>query len=110
MPRKFVRTRRIFQDVLNLQVLKVNLIKICQNMTTSAIRKRLMTFIADADDKKIKGMYMIFEEEIEREQDFRLTDEHIKILDDEKEKHVAGKTKSYNWSEAKQIIRGKTKL
>jgi len=79
-------------------------------MTTSAIRKRLMTFIADADDKKVKGMYMLFEEEIEREREFKLSDEHIRILDAEREKHLSGKSKSYSWSEAKQIIRGKRKL
>ena len=49
-----------------------------------------MTFIADADDKKVKGMYMLFEEEIERGTEFKLTDEHIKILDEEREKHVSG--------------------
>ena len=36
-------------------------------MTTTAIRKKLMNFIAEADDKKVKGMYMLFEEEIEKE-------------------------------------------
>ncbi len=79
-------------------------------MTTSAIRKRLMTFIADADDKKVKGMYMLFEEEIERKSEFNLTDEHIKILDEEREKHISGRTKSYSWRDAKQIIRGKRKF
>jgi hypothetical protein len=79
-------------------------------MTTSAIRKKLMSYIADADDKKIKGMYMLFEEDIERETEFKLTDKHIKILNDEREKHIDGKSKSYSWREAKQIIRGKGKL
>ena len=79
-------------------------------MTTSAIRKKLINFIADADDKKIKGMYMLFEEEIEKEEAFKLTDEHLAILDAEREKHVSGKSKSYSWSQAKQIIRGKKSL
>ena len=79
-------------------------------MTTSAIRKKLINFIADADDKKIKGMYMLFEEEIEKEEVFTLTDEHMAILDAEREKHVSGKSKSYSWSQAKQIIRGKKSL
>jgi len=79
-------------------------------MTTSAIRKKLMTYIADADEKKVKGMYMIFEEDIERKEEFKLTDEHIKILDDERERHLSGKSKSYSWNESKQIIRGKGKL
>jgi hypothetical protein len=79
-------------------------------MTTTAIRKKLMNFIADADDKKVKGMYMLFEEEIEKEDAFKLTDEHIKILDAERDKHISGKSKSYDWEAAKQIIRGKKKL
>ena len=79
-------------------------------MTTSAIRKKLMTYIAEADEKKVKGMYMLFEDEIERVKEFKLTGEHIKILDSEREKHVNGKTKSYRWSQAKRIIRGKGKM
>ena len=79
-------------------------------MTTSAIRKKLINFIADADDKKIKGMYMLFEEEIEKEEAFSLTEEHITILDEERGKHINGKSKSYEWQHAKQIIRGKKKL
>lgn len=79
-------------------------------MTTSAIRKKLINFIADADDKKIKGMYMLFEEEIEKGESFALANEHIIILDEEREKHMNGKSKSYDWQQAKQIIRGKKKL
>jgi hypothetical protein len=79
-------------------------------MTTSAIRKKLMTYIAEADEKKVKGMYMLFEDEIEGAKEFKLTDEDIRILDDEREKHVNGKTKSYQWIQAKRIIRGKGKL
>jgi hypothetical protein len=36
-------------------------------MTTTTIRKKLMTYIAEADDKKIKGMYLLLEDEIEQE-------------------------------------------
>jgi ATP-dependent exoDNAse (exonuclease V) alpha subunit len=79
-------------------------------MTTSAIRKKLISFIADADDKKIKGMYMLLAEEIEKEEPFTLSGEHMAILDAEREKHVSGKSKSYSWSQAKQIIRGKKSL
>ncbi len=78
-------------------------------MTTTTIRKKLMTYIADADDKKVKGLYMLVEDEIARRKEFGLTDEHIGILEEEKEKHINGKTKSYNWGEAKKIIRGKRK-
>jgi hypothetical protein len=92
------------------EVLKVNLLETNTAMTTTSIRKKLMNFIADADDKKVKGMYMLFEEEIEKDDVFKLTEEHIKILDEERSRHLTGKSKSYNWGQAKQIIRGKRKL
>ncbi len=79
-------------------------------MTTAAIRKKLITYIADADERKVKGMYLLFEEEIEKEKEFVLTEEHMKILEEEKEKHLSGKSKSYTVQEATEIVRGKRKL
>jgi hypothetical protein len=79
-------------------------------MTTAAIRKKLITYIAEADDKKVKGMYLLFEEEIEKEKEFVLTDEQMKILEEEREKHLNGKSKSYTAQEAHDVIRGKRKL
>jgi hypothetical protein len=79
-------------------------------MTTTAIRKKLITYIADADDKKVKGLYMLVEDEISKKTKFSLSSAQIKILDAEKEKHINGKSKSYSWPEAKDIIRGKRKL
>lgn len=78
-------------------------------MTTAAIRKKLINYIADADEKKVKGMYLLFEEEIEKEKEFVLTEEHMKILEEEREKHFSGKSKSYTVQEAHDIIRGKRK-
>ncbi len=79
-------------------------------MTTTAIRKKLMTYIADADDKKVKGLYMLVEDDISKKTKFSLSAAQLKILDAEKEKHIKGKSKSYSWPEAKDIIRGKRKL
>ncbi len=79
-------------------------------MTTTAIRKKLITYIADADDKKVKGLYMLVEDEIAKKSKFSLSASQIKMLDAEKEKHITGKSKSYGWPEAKDIIRGKRKL
>ena len=78
-------------------------------MTTSAIRKMLMSYIAEAEDKKVKGLYMLIEDDIAVNKKFKLSAEQIKILDLEKQKHLAGKSKSYNWEEAKEIIRNKRK-
>jgi hypothetical protein len=41
---------------------------------------------------------------------FKLSVNQLKIVEQEKEKHIKGKSKSYNWPEAKDIIRGKRKL
>lgn len=79
-------------------------------MTTTAIRRKLMTYIADADDKKVKGLYMLVEEDISKKQKFSLSAAHHEIVEKEKELHVKGKSKSYGWPEAKEIIRGRRKL
>ena len=69
-----------------------------------------MTYIADADDKKVKGLYMLVEDEISMLETFKLSNDHIRILEEERSKHVKGKSKSYSREEAKSIIRGKRKL
>ncbi len=79
-------------------------------MTTAAIRKKLMTYIADADDKKVKGLYMLVEDEISNKETFQLSAKDLKILEQDRVKHLKGKSKSYNWEEAKQIIRGQKKF
>ena len=84
--------------------------KTLNTMTTTAIRKKLITYIADADDKKVKGLYMLVEDEISKKTKFSLSATDLKMLDAEKEKHINGKSKSYSWAEAKNIIRGKRKL
>ena len=75
-------------------------------MTTVTIRKKLHEYIADADDKKIKGMFLLLEDEIDKKEAFKISDSHIKILEEEKKNHSDGSSSSYNWIEAKEIIRG----
>ena len=76
-------------------------------MTVAAIRKKLKMYVDDIDDKKVKALYTLLEEDIEDSTSFVLTDEHLRILNREHELHMSGKTKSYSWEEAKEIIRGK---
>ena len=93
-------------------------------MTTAAIRTKLMDIIANADDKKVKALYTLLVHEEkgqgsytlpndemsfvnDNHSSFILTASHIEILDAEREKHLAGKCKSYTWEEAKKIIRKK---
>jgi hypothetical protein len=74
--------------------------------TTLSIRQKLMTYLADADDSKVKAIYTLLEKEIKEEGDFKLTDEQLGILDKERAMHLSGQTKSYTRQEATQIIKG----
>lgn len=49
-------------------------------MTTVAIRKKLANFMQVADDKKVKAIYALFEDEIEQEE-MEYTDEFKEELD-----------------------------
>ena len=79
-------------------------------MTTTAIRKKLHDYIADATNNKVKGMYLLLEDEISKITDFKLTPEQRIFLETEKEKHITAQSKSYNWEDAKEIIVGNKKL
>lgn len=63
--------------------------------------------MADIDDKKLKAIYTVLENDINQQQSFALTDSHIKILDKERLMHKKATTKSYSWAEAKELIRKK---
>lgn len=76
-------------------------------MTIAAIRKKLKMYVDDVDDKKVKALYTLLEGDINESSSFVLTKDHLEILDKEHAQHLSGKTKSYNWKEAKEIIRGK---
>jgi len=65
-----------------------------------------MTYLADADDSKVKALYTLLEKELQEEDTFVLTDEQLQILDKEREMHINGQTKSYSREEANQIIKG----
>ncbi len=78
-------------------------------MTATAIRKKLINYFENADDKKIKAVYTIFEDQINEPSDFSLTSEQLDILNKERKNHLKGNTKSYSWKQAKEIIRSNTK-
>jgi hypothetical protein len=75
-------------------------------MTAATIRKKLITYLADADDSKVKAIYTLLEKEIEEEAPVSLTDEQLSILEKEQELHLNGQSKSYTREEARQIIKG----
>ena len=70
------------------------------------IRKKIKNYVAEVDDKKIKALYTLLENDIEENASMSFTNEELEILNEEHELHISGKTKSYTWDEAKDIIRG----
>ena len=76
-------------------------------MTTVKKRQKLITYLADADDSKVKAIYTLLEKEIEEEEDtFVLSDEQMEILEREHDMYMRGEGKSYTREEARQIIKG----
>jgi hypothetical protein len=74
-------------------------------MTTATIRKKLITYLADADDSKVKAIYTLLEDDMSQDR-FSFTDEQLQILERDRELHLSGQTKSYSRHEAIEIIKG----
>ncbi len=74
-------------------------------MTTLTMRQKLMSYLADAEDSKVKAIYTLLERDIYEGDTFKLSDEQLSILEKEREMHISGETKSYSREEANQIIR-----
>ncbi|HZX58968.1 MAG TPA: hypothetical protein VFE54_09585, partial [Mucilaginibacter sp.] len=67
---------------------------------------RLISYLAEADDNKVKAIYTLLENDIDQKERFVLSDEQLEILNREHELHISGKSRSYSWAEAEQIIKG----
>lgn len=72
-------------------------------MTTGSIRKKLSDYMQVADDKKVKAIYALFEDEIEQEE-IEYTDEFKKELDSRYD-HYKNGGKMINVTEAEKQIR-----
>ncbi len=78
-------------------------------MTINNIREKLHNYIDAADAKKIKGLYMLIEEDVIISRSLEISEPQKKILDERMKQHLAGKDKSYSWKEVHENIRGKRK-
>lgn len=66
-------------------------------MTTSSVRQRLHEYIRFADDKKVKAIYTIIEEEMEGKRDI-WTKKLLKEMNHRAKELKAGKAKGREWS------------
>ena len=69
-------------------------------MTTKAIRQKLVNYLQVADDKKIKAIYTMVEDEIESSAS-DWDENFIKDLEDRRESFANGNDKTFSWEETK---------
>jgi putative addiction module component (TIGR02574 family) len=75
-------------------------------MTNVQMRNKLHRFIDSAEEKKLKAIYVMVEDDIEAPS--LLTDDQKAELDKRLKEYHQGKGKNYTWSEAvKKIRKGK---
>lgn len=72
-------------------------------------RKKLHTYIADLDDKKILAMLTLLEDEVTYQTRPALTEKDKKEILRREENRVTGKSKTYTISQSKKLIRRKPK-
>lgn len=73
-------------------------------MTTSAIREQLYDYIRVADEKKIKAIYMMLEDEIKSETEWYKDTAFVQELDAQYKSWKAGKAKGYSVSDVDDAI------
>jgi hypothetical protein len=80
-------------------------------MQTTVIREKLHQYIDSSDEKLLKLMLALAKEYNDDDNfDYEFTSDEIKILDQRREDRLSGKSKTYSWEEAKDIIIGKNKI
>jgi hypothetical protein len=70
-------------------------------MTTAAIRKKLTDYLQTADDKKVKAIYTMVEDEINTIEN-EIDDEFFAELERRSRAFEDGTAKTYTWEETKQ--------
>ena len=73
-------------------------------MTTSAIREKLYDFIRVADDKKVKAIYMMLEDEIVEEAEWWKDKQFVKEIDQRYQDLESGKDKGFTIAEMETTI------
>jgi len=74
-------------------------------MTIAHMREHLIAYLLNADGKKIKGLYSLLEDNIQKDALIDLSKDELDFVNRERNKHLNGESKSYNWEEVKDLIR-----
>jgi len=67
-------------------------------MTAAMKRDRLISYLSDADNKKVNALYMLLEEDInDNVTEPAFTEDQLKILDERRTSFFSGKEKGITW-------------
>lgn len=77
-------------------------------MTTAAIRKKLHHYIETAQDKKVKAIFAMVEDEI-KEDNVNWTDDFLEQLNKRTNDYESGKINGRSWEDVKKSSRRITK-
>jgi hypothetical protein len=75
-----------------------------ENMTAIAIREKLQDYIKTADDRKIRAIYLMLENDIEQAADWWKTPAFVKTLDKEYKNWQQGRIKGYTIDETATAV------
>ncbi|MGY3215334.1 hypothetical protein [Mucilaginibacter sp. HD30] len=73
-------------------------------MTVAAIKEKLYHYISEADDKKIKALYTLLEEQMNPVTDWSEDVEFVAELDERYRRWEAGIDRGYNLEEVKEYL------
>ena len=73
-------------------------------MTVAAIREKLFDYIKVADDKKIKAIYTLLEDQMVKEYDWSQDEDFVAELDERVRRYEAGIDRGYTWDEVEASI------
>ena len=76
-------------------------------MAVSNNRKKLHQYVADMDEKKVKAMLTLLEDEVVYQTQGMLTEKEKKEVLQREQNRVTGKSKTYTLNQAKKLIRRK---
>jgi len=73
-------------------------------MTTAAIRERLYDYIRVADDKKVKAIYALLEDQVIPAVDWSEDKDFVAELDERVRRYEQGIDRGYTWTEVEASI------
>ena len=77
-------------------------------MTTTSIREKLVSYLQVADEKKVKAIYTMVEDEINTNAN-DWDESFVKEMERRSKGFISGKSTTYSWEETKQAAIKKVK-